>query len=179
MDQHEDQYLIVYSSTDGQTKKICSRLTEILEENNNHVDLVAVNHADEAKIVAADKIVIGASIRYGKHSKPLYDFVNRHKRLIERKPNAFFSVNVVARKPEKNSPETNPYLKKFLKQVSWEPRESAVFAGKIDYPKYGAYDRFMIRFIMWATNGPTNPQATIEFTDWEKVAEFGKVVNEM
>ncbi len=171
--------LIVYSTTDGHTRKICSRLTEILEENRNHVDLLAVNHADEEKVAAADKIVIGASIRYGRHSKHLYDFVNRHKRVIEKKPNAFFSVNVVARKPQKNSPETNPYLKKFLKQVSWEPRRSAVFAGKIDYPKYSAYDRIMIRLIMWVTKGPTDPQATIEFTDWDKVTEFGEIVNEM
>ncbi len=42
---------------------------------------------------------------------------------------------LVARKPEKNTPETNPYLKKFLKQISWQPMELAVFAGRIDYKK--------------------------------------------
>ena len=33
---------------------------------------------------------------------------------LEKKQTAFFTVNVVARKKEKNKPDTNPYMKKFL-----------------------------------------------------------------
>ena len=32
----------------------------------------------------------------------------------------FFSVNVVARKTEKNRPNTNPYVQKFIK-TGWSP----------------------------------------------------------
>ena len=81
---------------------------------------------------------------------------------------------MVARKPEKNTPETNPYLQKFLKKIAWQPANLAVFAGKIDYPRYGTIDRTMIRFIMWMTKGPTDPTLTVEFTDWDKVDEFGQ-----
>lgn len=88
-------------------------------------------------------------------------------------------MNVVARKAEKNTPETNPYLKKFLKQISWKPKVLAVFAGKIDYQKYGVLDRFMIRLIMWMTKGPTDPKTNIEFTNWEQVEDFGRIVSEM
>ena len=88
--------------------------------------------------------------------------------------NAFFSVNVVARKPEKITPETNPYMQKFLLKTSWVPKKLAVFAGKIDYPKYNFVDKQMIRFIMWITKGPTNIKNTYEFTDWNKVDSFAK-----
>ncbi|MDH3806445.1 MAG: menaquinone-dependent protoporphyrinogen IX dehydrogenase, partial [Gammaproteobacteria bacterium] len=81
--------------------------------------------------------------------------------------------------PEKNQPETNPYLQKFLRQISWQPQNLAVFAGKIDYPRYTFIDRQMIRLIMWITKGPTDPQTTIEFTDWNKVDEFGRLIAEM
>jgi menaquinone-dependent protoporphyrinogen oxidase len=104
----------------------------------------------------------------------VYDFINRNKKVLESKPNAFFSVNVVARKPEKNGPETNPYIKEFQKQASWQPRQLAVFAGKIDYQKYSFWDRQIIRFIMWITNGPTHPKTVVEFTDWEEVEKFGR-----
>jgi menaquinone-dependent protoporphyrinogen oxidase len=83
-------------------------------------------------------------------------------------------VNVVARKPEKNTPETNPYMQKFLLKTSWVPRKLAVFEGKIDYPKYNFIDKQMIRFIMWLTKGPTNIKNTYEFTDWNKVDSFAK-----
>ena len=99
--------------------------------------------------------------------------------MLESKPNAFFSVNVVARKADKCQPETNPYLKKFLKQIAWEPKQLAVFAGKIDYPKYSFWDRSIIRLIMWITKGPTDPNTVKEFTNWEQVEAFGRVISEM
>jgi menaquinone-dependent protoporphyrinogen oxidase len=126
-----------------------------------------------------DKVVIGASIRYGKHQHQVLDFIKRNQAALENRPNAFFSVNVVARKPGKNTPETNPYLQKFLKKIAWEPQNLAVFAGKIDYPRYGFVDKHMIRFIMWMTKGPTDLTTTIEFTDWNKVDEFGGLISRM
>lgn len=128
---------------------------------------------------AFDKIVVGASIRYGKHSPLVMDFVRRNAQLLDSKANAFFSVNVVARKPEKSQPDTNPYLLKFLGKISWKPRQLAVFAGKIDYPKYSFLDRLIIRFIMWMTNGPTNANAVVEFTDWHQVETFGQRISTM
>jgi len=85
----------------------------------------------------------------------------------------------VARKPEKSRPEHNPYLQKFLRRISWKPGIVAVFAGKIDYPSYRPLDRFMIRLIMWMTKGPTDPNAVIEFTDWQQVEAFGHTVAAM
>jgi menaquinone-dependent protoporphyrinogen oxidase len=128
---------------------------------------------------AFDKIVIGASIRYGKHNKKVYAFIKSNEQLLNSKPNAFFSVNVVARKPGKRQPDTNPYVKKFLKEITWNPGRVAVFAGKIDYPRYTFFDRNMIRLIMWMTKGPTDPTATIEFTDWDQVEAFGRTISEM
>ena len=87
-------------------------------------------------------------------------------------PSAFFSVNAVARKPEKRAPDTNPYVKKFLRQITWQPPLVEIFGGKIEYPKYGFWDKTMIRFIMWMTNGPTDPESIVDFTDWDQVDAF-------
>ena len=171
--------LILFSSTDGHTIKIGRRLQGIVGRNGHQATLVSIADAPPPDLDAYDKIVIGASIRYGKHSRLVLDFINSHRQLLERKPNAFFSVNIVARKPEKSDPETNPYLRKFLCQIAWRPRHLAVFAGKLDYPKYGMFDRFMIRLIMLITHGPTDPATVVEFTDWKKVEAFGQVISEM
>ena len=171
--------LIVYSTTDGHTRKICLRLQGIVENLNNQVAVISVHEAGTVDLDSFDKLVIGASIRYGKHSPEVYEFIKVNSRVLDAKPNAFFTVNVVARKPEKNTPETNPYLKKFLKQISWKPKVLGVFAGKIDYKLYGPLDRFMIRLIMRITKGPTAPDTNIEFTDWDKVDAFGRVIDEM
>jgi len=171
--------LILFSTTDGHTREICTRLQRQLENAGHQVVVVPVTEAPDIDLALFDKFVIGASIRYGKHSPAVHDFIKRNQAVLESRPNAFFSVNVVARKPEKNRPETNPYLQKFLRRISWRPRELAVFAGKLDYPRYGFLDRQMIRLIMWMTHGPTDPDAVVEFTDWEQVEAFGRVVSEM
>jgi menaquinone-dependent protoporphyrinogen oxidase len=169
--------LIVYSTTDGHTLKIGHFLQQVLEQKEHQVELVSIDDAAHIDLLLFDKIVIGASIRYGKHSPQIYQFIKKHQSLLESKANAFFSVNLVARKPGKNLPDTNPYVKKFLKQIPWHPREVAVFAGKIDYPAYRALDRQIIRAIMWITHGPTDPETVVEFTDWEQVKAFGELIS--
>jgi menaquinone-dependent protoporphyrinogen oxidase len=171
--------LILFSSTDGHTIKICERLKQVIEQGAHDVTVISVPDYRQVDLQAFDKIIVGASIRYGKHNKHVFDFIADNQQILDSKANAFFSVNIVARKPEKNRPETNPYLRKFLKQISWRPKQLEVFAGKLDYPKYGFVDRQMIRFIMLITKGPTDPATVVEFTDWQRVEAFGKLVSEM
>ncbi|HEB68643.1 MAG TPA: menaquinone-dependent protoporphyrinogen IX dehydrogenase [Desulfobulbus sp.] len=177
----KSEILIAYSTTDGHTLEICGYLKHCIEQQGHRVTLLSVETGinENIDLKPFDKIVLGASIRYGKHAKEVYEFIRRNERILESKPNAFFSVNVVARKPEKNTPETNPYLKKFLKQITWQPMELAVFAGRIDYQKYRFRDRQMIRLIMWMTKGPTDPTTNIEFTNWNQVEDFGLTISAM
>ncbi len=171
--------LVVYSSTDGHTIKICARLQQQLEADAHRVTLADVADSGSLRLEDFDKIVVGASIRYGKHRPLVFDFIARHQAILDSRPNAFFTVNIVARKPAKNTPETNPYMLKFLARVAWQPKLLGVFAGRLDYPRYGFFDRLMIRFIMLLTQGPTAPDTVVEFTDWEQVAAFGRRVSEM
>lgn len=159
---------------DNHTKKICTKIKSKVEEQGCNITLHAID--DIVDLEEFNKIIIGASIRYGKHNKKVYEFIEKNKELLDSKSNAFFSVNIVARKPQKNQPDTNPYLIKFLKQISWKPKNLAVFAGKLDYQRYGVFDRQMIRFIMWLTKGPTDPKSVIEFTNWDDVDEFANLV---
>lgn len=171
--------LILYSTTDGHTIDICKRIKHAIEAGGDEAQLKDLKDDPELVAETFDKIVIGASIRYGKHQPLVNAFIKKNQAILEEKPNALFSVNVVARKPEKNTPETNPYLKKFLTQIDWKPQLLGVFAGRLDYPSLGFVDKHMIRLIMWITKGPTDPTLTIEFTDWNKVEEFAGKISEL
>ena len=165
--------VIIYSTTDGQTKRICEFLKQKLEAKIN-IDLFSIEDIDRAELNFYDKIIIGASIRYGKHSKKLYKFINLKKNILDQKQCAFFSVNVVARKSDKNTAETNPYINKFLKISKWKPNKIRVFPGKVDYPNYNFFDKYIIKFIMFITKGPTDTSQSYEFTDWSKVDNFSE-----
>ena len=165
--------LIIYSSTDGQTKIICEKIKNF-SKNSESIKLISLEEANDFNLQSYENIIIGASIRYGKHNKNLYKFISSNKETLEKKRSAFFSVNVVARKPEKNTPETNPYMKKFLKISNWKPDKLGVFAGKVNYPNYSFFDKYIIRLIMFITKGPTDTSKSFEFTDWSKVEDFAK-----
>ena len=161
--------IIIYSSVDGHTKEICEKIAGHMIGDS---DIFSVD--DNPEIQNYEKIIIGASIRYGKYRTKLFDFIESNIEVISEKENAFFSVNVVARKAEKNTPNTNPYVQKFLNSTTWIPNKVEVFAGKIDYPKYKFLDKYAIKFIMWITKGPTDTSKRYEFTDWDKVKNFAK-----
>ena len=165
--------LIIYSSTDGQTKIICEKIKNF-SKNSESIKLISLEEAHDFNLQSYEDIIIGASIRYGKHNKNLYKFISLNKETLEKKRSTFFSVNVVARKPEKNTPETNPYMKKFLKISNWKPDKLGVFAGKVNYPNYGFFDKYIIRLIMFITKGPTDTSKSFEFTDWSKVEDFAR-----
>ena len=52
--------------------------------------------------------------------------------------------------------------------------EIAVFAGKVDYPNYNVFDKYIIKLIMFITKGPTDTSQSYEFTDWSKVDSFAR-----
>ena len=169
------KYLFLYSTTDGHTKRICEYIGNILKQQNHEIKIDPIS-LELKKLSEYDAIILGASIRYGKHQKSVFNFINKHKDLLETKKSAFFSVNVVARKSEKNSPNTNPYIQKFVKTTSWQPNKLGVFAGKVDYPSYKFFDKYIIKMIMWITKGPTDTSQSYEFTDWNVVENFAKTL---
>lgn len=163
--------LLAYHTVDGRTRRICEALQTELAGIGQHV-VVAPIAGSNPDPVRYDIIAIGASVRYGRHNPAVFEFIRAHRALLESKPSAFFSVNLVARKPDRNSAETNPYLKKFLARIRWQPQLVGVFGGNLDYQRYGAVDRTIIRLIMWLTGGPTDLQAKVDYTDWDEVRRF-------
>jgi len=165
--------LIIYSSVDGHTKTICERIEGVIK-NSSNTTLMSLDDATHEDISKYDRIVIGASIRYGKHRPSLFNFIEKNLDLLNSKYSAFFTVNIVARKPEKNTAKTNPYMIKFLKKSQWKPNLLDVFAGKLDFPRYNFSDKYIIKFIMWITKGPTDTSKVYEFTNWAAVDNFAK-----
>ena len=168
--------LLLYSTVDGHTREISERIAQTLNGMDCDVQMVSFDAGPVPAPVGFDRIVIGASIRYGRHRDNVVEYINDHARQLGATPAAFFSVNLVARKPNRREVSNNPYVKRFLRLIRWQPDEVAVFAGKLDYPRYGFWDRLMIRLIMWMTKGPTDPSAVVDYTDWDQVESFARRV---
>ncbi|MFN7779443.1 MAG: menaquinone-dependent protoporphyrinogen IX dehydrogenase [Betaproteobacteria bacterium] len=167
--------LLLHSTVYGQSRRICERIAARLDAAGKPATVAALTDAtiDPA---AFDAIVIGASVKHGKHQPTVLEFIRKHQSLIEARPSALFSVSLIARKPKRNTPETNPYLRALVAQSPWKPGLLAVFAGELDYSRYGPFDKQMMRLVMWVNRGPTDPETKIEFTDWNAVDRFAAQV---
>jgi len=165
--------LILYASREGQTRRIAE--TICMQWRAQGADALALPIEDLRVAVLlpeASCVVIGASIHYGHLPKVFYDFVKAHRNTLDARRNAFFCVNLTARKSGKDHPDNSAYIRTFRRRSPWQPQRMAVFAGALRYPRYTWYDRLMIRFIMLMTGGPTDPSVEVEYTDWEKVRAF-------
>ncbi|SFO51902.1 menaquinone-dependent protoporphyrinogen oxidase [Cohaesibacter marisflavi] len=172
---------LFFVSQDGQTNKIAHTLSSHLTSSAHRVTLfdlrdTAVSASD---IEEADLVIVLAAIRYGFHLKPAERFLSTYGDKLCKKPLVMLSVNLTARKPHKRTIEHSVYLQKWLKRHPLEPRIVRAIAGKLDYPSYRFFDRFMIQLIMRITKGPTDPSVTVEFTDWDQVKELAEEISQL
>ncbi|ATM88275.1 menaquinone-dependent protoporphyrinogen IX dehydrogenase [Yersinia massiliensis] len=163
--------LILYSSRDGQTHTIASYVAKQLSVAGT-CEIQDLSQVGEIDLSQYQQVMIGASVRYGRFSPVLSQFVAGHIEQLNQMPSAFFAVNLTARKPEKRSPQTNAYVRKFLLSTPWQPSLCAVFAGALRYPRYRWIDRVMIQLIMRMTGGETDTSKEVEYTDWQQVDRF-------
>ncbi len=170
--------LLLYYSRDGHTQAIATHIAGLLQDDKKTCDVVDLSSAD----INPDNyqcVIIGAPVHYGHFNPALFHYINRYTEQLNRLPGAFFAVNLTARKPEKRSPQTNVYVRKFLQKIPWKPQLCEVFAGALRYPRYRWFDRLMIQFIMRMTGGETDRHKEIDYTDWQQVSNFSKKINQL
>ena len=165
--------LILYSSRDGHTRLIAEQIAAAAG-GETVCDVRNLHQSEDIDPSLYRAVVIGASIRYGYFRSAVGRFIGKNQAALNAMPGAFFGVNLVARKPEKRTVETNVYVRRFLAQCPWRPQLTAVFPGALRYPRYPWYDRAMIRLIMWMTGGETDPSMEVVYTDWDDVKDFGR-----
>ncbi len=166
-------HLIIYQSTNGQTKKISHFILDIIRAQTDNCSIKNITNIDKnIQLTDYRSILFALPVRYGKHNKQAIKFIKAHIPELKTVTTGLISVNLTARKSNKNSASTNPYLIKLLDKLNWKPNFTAVIAGALKYPEYVWYDKLMIRLIMKMTKGPTDPSVCTEFTDWDQVKSY-------
>ncbi|MXP66899.1 menaquinone-dependent protoporphyrinogen IX dehydrogenase [Pantoea sp. Nvir] len=165
--------LILFCSYDGQTRKIASYVASVIKEQQSS-DVLNLLYPGSIDWKQYNRVLIGASIRYGHLHPEVSKFVKMHLCELQQRVGGFFCVNLTARKLNKNSPQTNIYTRKFLYQSPWKPEYCKAFAGALRYPRYRWFDRIMIQLIMYIMGGETDSTKEVEYTDWQQVEHFAR-----
>ena len=124
--------LIVYGTTEGQTRKIAEWTAMRVRERGHETELVdGVALVADLNFEAYDACIIAASVHQEYHQEIITNFVIAHLKVLEDKPSAFISVSLSAVLEEK---EAQRYVDKFVAMTGWRPRMSLLLGGALASP---------------------------------------------
>jgi menaquinone-dependent protoporphyrinogen oxidase len=172
---------LFYATRDGQSRRIAERIASRLADHGITAlprDLAGGLPA-RSSLRAARLVVVVAAVRYGAPLPEAEQFLASYRTLAEPPDLVLLSVNLTARKQGKDTVEGNAYLRKSIARHRLAPVFALAIAGRLDYSRYGWWDRQLIRFIMKLTGGPTDPKTCIDYTPWDVVDDVALRISEL
>lgn len=79
--------LIIHSTTDAHTRTIGERLQQVIARAGHEAALLSASDEAQVDLASFDRIITGASIRYGLYKPAILDFVVRNNQLLDSKLN--------------------------------------------------------------------------------------------
>lgn len=166
--------LLVYGTTDGQTRNIARFVADRLIQKGNQVSTVdAAERALAPDPCAFDAVLVAASIHAGRYQSAVVDFVREHLAALSARPSAFLSVSLAA---AGRDPEDLAGLKRcddaFFRKTGWAPALTHHAAGAFRYTAYGFFKRCAMKYIAHRKGAPTDTRRDYELTAWDDLARF-------
>lgn len=164
--------IIVYGSTEGQTRKICEYLREKAVDDGHEVTVVDSTGPD-VDPSSFDAALIGASLHAEKYQSSVKHYVQEHYQVLNKMPTGFLSVSLAAIHDDPESQkELADITESFLDKTGWNPTFVEQVAGALRYTKYNFWKKFIMRMIAQKSGGSTDTTKDEEYTDWNQVKWF-------
>lgn len=161
--------LIIYSTTEGQTRKISRYMTEVLKGKGHQVTLCDVTD-DPPNPIDFDYVFVGASIHMGKYQKPIKYFIKENLDALNNIKSIFFSVclAVASDLPEEHE-EAEETLSHFIRGLGWKPNNIFHVAGALKYTQYNWLIKLVLKNIAKKQGDSTDTSRDHEYTNWEQL----------
>lgn len=166
--------LLVYGTTEGQTRKVARFVADHLARQGHEtllVDAIDVTAATDPR--GFDSVIIAASLHAGRYQSAVVHFVRQHLAAINTRPNAFLSVSLATvSEDEDDARGLERCVIDFSQQSGWTPQFIHHVAGAFRYTSYGLLKRWAMKYIAHRKGGPTDTSQDHELTDWADLAQF-------
>lgn len=166
------KFLIVYGTTEGQTRKIARFMETVLHEAGHEVTIADASDEPPAPD-HYDAVLIGGSIHMHNYQPAVQHYITRHVTVLNRMPGAFFSVCLaVASGIEEEHCEAEKITHDFLAKTGWATAVSTQIAGALKYTEYNFFKRLIMKMIAKREGQATDTSRDYEYTDWNDVKKF-------
>ena len=166
--------LVVYGTTDGQTRKVAQELGIALRRAGVDADVfpaspLAPGPADYAGVIVA------ASLHAGKYQRSVRKWVTQHASALRAKPSAFVSVCMMVRDPRQEAQlQLGRTMRGFAESCDWRPACLKPVAGALAYTRYGWLKRWAVKKMAAKLGGDTDTSRDHEYTDWADLRAFAR-----
>jgi menaquinone-dependent protoporphyrinogen oxidase len=164
--------LIVYGTTEGQTRKIAERSAMCIREHGHGVELYdSASPATNLDVGTFHAIIVAASVHQESHQDNITNFAIAHQELLNSKPSAFISVSLSA-VLEDGRTEAQKYVDRFVSVTGWQPRMTLLLGGALRFTEYDYFQEQIVKFIVMKRGSAASTERDHEFTDWNALAGF-------
>jgi menaquinone-dependent protoporphyrinogen oxidase len=164
--------LIVYGTTEGQTRKIAWRMAARAKELGHEAELHdSADIASKIQIGAFAAIIIAASVHQQVHQETIAGFAIAHRDLLNTNLTALVSVSLSAAL-DSDHVEAQNYVDQFIAETGWRPTKILHLAGALRYSGYDYFKQQIIKCIVMKGHSSENIERDYEFTDWEVLSDF-------
>lgn len=167
------KFLVLYSSIEGQTRKIAEAVASHLETYQHSVMLSDANQVGSADPGVGDAVILCAPVHGGQYPAPLIHYVRNWAQVLNDMPSAFISVSLsIASSDVTEQREAKGYAVAFSKETGWNPSATLNCAGALKYSEYDYFKKWMLKRIAAIEGGPVDTRQDYELTNWTAVKSF-------
>jgi menaquinone-dependent protoporphyrinogen oxidase len=165
--------LILYGTTEGQTRKICEFVAKQLKEHGDTVALVdATGQTEIIDLRDYDAAIIAASLHAGQYQASVTHFARANHAWLNRIPSAFVSVSLSAAGTDPDDLKgIADCAERFKSETGWSTAEVHQVAGAFRFTEYDFFKRWVMKLIAWEKKVTVEPGKDLELTNWDALAE--------
>ena len=168
------RFLVVFSSSEGQTEKVAHHAARQIENRGHAARLISAHRpGDLASMGDFDAAIVAGAVHMGAHGPALATFVSEHATTLNAVPSAFLSVSLSAASGDSaDIAGALEAIKDFENATGWTPRRSQLVAGAVHDRQMGPLKRLVIHTLMRRKGVDLNPSGETEFTNWPVLDRF-------
>jgi len=164
--------LIVYGTTEGQTRKVAEWTANHVRECGHQAELRdSAAPVSDLDFETYDAFIIAASVHQECHQETVINLVIAHLEVLETKPSAFISVSLSA-VLEGGRTEAQEYVDRLITMTGWKPRMALLLGGALRFSEYDYFQEQIVKFIVMKRSAAASKERDREFTDWHALASF-------
>lgn len=159
--------LVLYATTEGQTRKIARHAADRLLSLGHSVELLSVSDADDIPMDGLDGAVLAGSLHAGHYQEALVDFVRERRAELDRIATLFLSVSLSAAGAHPDDLKgLDECLDRFQAATGWTPGRVEQVAGALKYSRYDFFRYWAMRWIASQMDEEARSGEDREYTDW-------------